>query len=284
MSKTVLITGCSTGIGKTVAVYFQAMGWNVAATMRNPENETELIELENLKCIRLDVQDEDSIEKAIAETMSTFGAIDVVVNNAGYGTIGPFEAASNEQIYRQFDTNVFGVMNVTRAILPYFREKRQGTIINIASLGGRMTFPLYSLYHASKWAIEGFSESLQFEVRPFNIRIKIIEPGSTRTDFFGRSQEVIVKKGLVAYDSYVNTVVPNLQKSGANAPEPDGVAATVYRAASDNSWKLRYQAGSGAALFMFLRRILPTRFLNSILRKVLEKKEDRLKKYAGESS
>ena len=284
MSKTVLITGCSTGIGKTVAVYFQAMGWNVAATMRNPENETELIELENLKCIRLDVQDEDSIEKAIAETMSAFGAIDVVVNNAGYGTIGPFEAASNEQIYRQFDTNVFGVMNVTRAILPYFREKRQGTIINIASLGGRMTFPLYSLYHASKWAIEGFSESLQFEVRPFNIRIKIIEPGSTRTDFFGRSQEVIVKKGLVAYDSYVNTVVPNLQKSGANAPEPDGVAATVYRAASDNSWKLRYQAGSGAALFMFLRRILPTRFLNSILRKVLEKKEDRLKKYAGESS
>lgn len=284
MSKTVLITGCSTGIGKTVAVYFQAMGWNVAATMRNPENETELTELENLKCIRLDVQDEDSIGKAIAEAMSAFGSIDVIVNNAGFGTVGPFEAASNEQIYRQFDTNVFGVMNVTRAILPYFREKKQGVIINIASVGGRMTFPLYSLYHATKWAVEGFSESLQFELRPFNIRVKIIEPRSTRTDFWGRSQEVVVKKGFDVYDTYVNTVVPNLQKAGAYAPEPDGVAATVYRAANDTSWRLRYQAGSGAALYMFLRRILPTRLMNAILRRALEKKEDRLKKYTGESS
>lgn len=282
MSKTVLITGCSTGIGKTVAAYFQAMGWNVAATMRNPENETELIELENLKCIRLDVQDEDSIEKAIAETMTAFGAIDVIVNNAGYGTIGPFEAASNEQIYRQFDTNVFGVMNVTRAILPYFRERRDGLIINIASAGGRMTWPLYSLYHATKWAIEGFSESLQFELRPFNIRVKIIEPGSTKTDFWGRSQEVVVKKGLDAYESYVNTVVPNLQKSGAHAPEPDGVAATVYRAATDGSWKLRYQATTGAAVSLFLRRIIPERLFNAIVRRFTERKEDRLKKYTGE--
>ncbi|HMJ71342.1 MAG TPA: SDR family oxidoreductase [Cyclobacteriaceae bacterium] len=283
MSKTVLITGCSTGIGKTVAAYFQAMGWNVAATMRNPENETELTELENLKCIRLDVQDEESIAKAIDEAMIAFGNIDVVVNNAGYGTIGPFEAASNEQIYRLFDTNVFGVMNVTRAILPYFREKRQGTIINIASTGGRMTWPLYTLYHATKWAVEGFSESLQYELRPFNIRVKIIEPGSIKTDFWGRSQEVVVKKGLDAYESYVNTVVPNLQKSGANAPEPEVVASTVYRAATDNSWQLRYQSGNGAGIFMFLRRIVPTRIFNAILRRVVERREDRLRKYAGES-
>lgn len=283
MGKTVLITGSSTGIGKSVAAYFQAMGWNVAATMRSPENETELIELENLKCIRLDVQDEDSIAKAINETMTAFGSIDVVVNNAGYGTIGPFEAASNEQIYRQFDTNVFGVMNVTRAILPYFRERRQGIIINIASAGGRMTWPLYSLYHGTKWAVEGFSESLQFELRPFNIRIKIIEPGSTKTDFFGRSQEVMVKKGLDVYETYVNTVVPNLQKSGANAPEADVVASTVYKAATDNSWKLRYQTTTGGAMSMFLRRILPTRWFNGIVRRVVERKEDRLKKYAGSS-
>jgi short-subunit dehydrogenase len=283
MSKTVLITGCSTGIGKTVAAYFQAMGWNVAATMRKPGNETELIELENIKCIRLDVQDEDSIAKAINETIAAFGSIDVVVNNAGYGTIGPFEAASNEQVYRQFDTNVFGVMNVTRAILPYFRERRQGIIINIASTGGRMTWPLYTLYHATKWAVEGFSESLQYELRPFNIRVKIIEPGSIKTDFWGRSQEVVVKKGLDVYEGYVNTVVPNLQKSGANAPEPDVVASTVYRAATDNSWQLRYQSGSGTAFTMFLRRVIPTRWFNSIVRRVAEKKEDRLRKYAGES-
>lgn len=284
MGKTVLITGCSTGIGKSVAAYFQAMGWNVAATMRHPENETELIELENLKCIRLDVQDEDSIRTAIKQTMDAFGAIDVIVNNAGYGTLGPFEAASKEQIYRQFDINVFGVMNVTRAILPYFREKREGIIINIASAGGRMTWPLYSLYHATKWAIEGFSESLQYELRPFNIRVKIIEPGSTKTDFWGRSQEVFVKRGLDAYEAYVNTVVPNLQKHGALAPEPDVVASTVYRAANDGSWKLRYQTTGGAAMSMFFRRMLPTRLFNAIVRRVVERKEDRLRKYTGESS
>jgi NAD(P)-dependent dehydrogenase (short-subunit alcohol dehydrogenase family) len=282
MSKTVLITGCSSGIGKTIAAYFQAMGWNVAATMRAPEKETELTELENLKCMRLDVQDEDTIRKAIDETLDAFGSIDVIVNNAGYGIVGPFEAATNEQIYRQFDTNLFGVMNVTRAILPYFREKRDGIIINIASAGGRMTWPLNTLYHATKWGLEGFSEGLQYELRPFNIKVKIIEPGSIKTDFFGRSQDIAARKGLDAYEAYVNTVVPNIQKQGANAPEPDVVASTVYRAATDNSWRLRYQSGAGAKFSMLLRRILPTGWFNAAVRKVVEKKEDRLKKYAGE--
>jgi len=282
MSKTVLITGCSSGIGKTVAAWFQAKGWNVAATMRSPEKETELIELENLKCIRLDVQDEETIKKAIDETIASFGGIDVIVNNAGYGIIGPFEAASNEQIYRQFDTNLFGVMNVTRAILPYFRDKRDGIIINIASAGGRMTWPLNTLYHATKWGLEGFSEGLQYELRPFNIKVKIIEPGAIKTDFFGRSQDIAVKKGLDAYEQYVNTVVPNLQKQGANAPEPDVVAVAVYRAATDNSWRLRYQTGAGATFSMLLRRIMPTRWFNAVVGKVVEKKEDRLRKYAGE--
>lgn len=283
MNKTVLVTGSSSGIGKSIAAYFQAMGWNVAATMRTPENETELNELENLKCIRLDVTNESSIKAAIDQTIQAFGGIDVIVNNAGYGSIGPFEAASPQQIQQQFDTNVFGLMNVTRAILPYFRGKRNGIIINIASVGGRMTWPLYTLYHATKWAIEGFSESLRYELRPFNIRVKIIEPGPIKTDFWGRSQEVLVKKDLDVYEEYVNTVVPNLQKSGAHAPEPDVVASTVYNAANDNSWQLRYQSGNGASLFMFFRRILPTRLFNYSVRKVVEKKEDRLKKYAGEA-
>ncbi|MEI9918097.1 MAG: SDR family oxidoreductase [Bacteroidota bacterium] len=282
MTKTILITGSSTGIGKTIAAYFQAMGWNVAATMRDPGKETELTELENIKCIRLDVTDEASIQSAIEETITTFGGIDVIVNNAGYGTLGPFEAASKEQIQRQFDTNVFGLMNVTRAILPYFRSKRSGTIINIASVGGRMTWPLYTLYHGTKWAVEGFSESLQYELRPFNIRIKIIEPGSIKTDFWGRSQEVVFKRGLDVYEEYVNIVVPNLQKSGANAPEADVVASAVYKAATDNSWRLRYSI-AGAKWTLFLRRIIPTRWFNAAVRRAVEKKEDRLKKYAGES-
>lgn len=281
--KTVLITGSSTGIGKATAAWFQAMGWNVAATMRSPEKETELIELENVKCFRLDVLDEVSIANAIGDTIAAFGGIDVVVNNAGYGAVGPFEAASVDQIKKQFDTNVFGVMNVTRAILPYFRHKRAGTIINISSAGGRMTWPLYSLYHGTKFAIEGFSESLQYELRPFNIRIKIVEPGSTKSDFWGRSQDVIFKKGLDVYESYVNTVAPNLQKAGARAPEADTVAAVIFKAAADRSWRMRYRAGLGSKTFLFFHTLMPTRWFNALVRLVVEKKEDRLKKYASEA-
>lgn len=278
-NKTVLITGCSTGIGKVTAAHFQAYGWNVAATMRRPELETELTELENVKCIALDVRDENSIRNAINETMSAFGGIDVVVNNAGFGILGAFEASTPESIRNQFDTNVFGVMNVTRAILPYFREKRKGVIINVASTGGRMTWPLASLYHGTKWAVEGFSESLRYELRPFGIKVKIVEPGAIRTDFHGRSQEFAQKEGLVAYDEYVNRVMPNIQEQGAKAPEPDVVAEAIYKAANDGSNRIRYQAGSGAGAFMFLRRVLPTRFFNWMVRRVVEQSKDRLKRY-----
>lgn len=281
--KTVLITGCSTGIGKAAAAYFQAYGWNVAATMRKPELETELTELEDLKCIALDVQDEKSIQRAFDETIAAFGGIDVIVNNAGYGLLGAFEATSDEKIRKQFDTNVFGLMNVTRAILPYFREKKSGVIINIASTGGRMTWPLASLYHGTKWAVEGFSESLNYELRPFGIKVKIIEPGAIRTDFHGRSQDFAEKVGLFVYDEYVNRVMPNIQEAGANAPGPEVVAEVIYKAANDTSNRLRYQAGSGAGFFMFLRRILPTRMFNGIVQKVTEKKKDRLKQYREEA-
>lgn len=282
MSKTVLITGSSSGIGKTTAAWFQAMGWKVAATMRKPELETELNQLENVTCIPLDVLDSKSIDRAIQETITTFGSIDVVVNNAGYGLIGPFEATSDEQIRKQFDTNVYGLMNVTRAILPHFRERKSGTIINVASAGGRMTWPLYSLYHGTKWAVEGYSESLQYELRPFNIRVKIIEPGAIQTDFYGRSMEVGQQKGLDVYEEYVNRVVPNLQQAGADAPGPEMVAEVIYKAATDNSWKLRYTAGRGAGYILFLRRIIPTRWFNGLVRTMTERRQDRLKKYAKE--
>jgi NAD(P)-dependent dehydrogenase (short-subunit alcohol dehydrogenase family) len=281
--KTVLITGSSTGIGRATAEYFQAMNWNVAATMRKPELEAELVKLDNLRCLRLDVLDETSIREAITETIFVFGSVDVIVNNAGYGVIGPFEATTQEQIKRQFDTNVFGVMNVTRAILPYFRERRNGVIINVASAGGRMTWPLYSLYHGTKWALEGFTESLQYELRPFNIRMKIIEPGSIQTDFHGRSQDVAMTKGFEDYEEYVNRVLHNIQKSGAEAPGPEVVAFKVYRAATDGSWQLRYQAGRAGGLVMFLRRILPTRVFNGIVRMVTERRADRLKHYRAEA-
>lgn len=255
MSKTILITGASSGIGKATAQYFQKQGWNVAATMRTPEKAGDWAAHPSTLCPRLDVLDQTSIARAISETIARFGAIDAICNNAGYGLVGPFEAATGEQIERQFKTNIFGVMNVTREIIPYFRERGAGVIINVASMGGRITFPLYSLYHGTKWAVEGFSESLQYELQPFNIRVKIIEPGPIKTDFYDRSMDLISKPGLTAYDSYIAKAMPNMQKAGETAPGGEAVAKVIYKAAMDPSWKLRYSANS--AMILLARKLLP---------------------------
>src|SRR5215813_235859 len=239
MEKVVLITGASTGIGNETAKLFQTKSWKVAATMRSPEKADDLRNIVDVECIRLDVTDPESIRSAIDETMKKFGRVDAVVNNAGYGVVGPFEAATDGQIEQLFQTNVFGVMYVCREILPIFREQKRGTIVNVASMGGRMTFPLYSLYHATKWAVEGFSEGLQYEVKDFNIKIKIIEPGPIKTDFYSRSQSIAKKEGLTAYDTFVARAVPNLQKAGETAPDGRIVAETIYDAVTDDSWKMR---------------------------------------------
>lgn len=273
MKKTVLITGASSGIGKVTALYFADRGWQVAATMRRPENEQELSSNPNITLFQLDVTDESSIQQAISSTIATYGQIDVVVNNAGYGAVGAFEAASSAQIQRQFNTNVFGLMNVVRAVLPHFRQRRQGTIINISSMGGRLTFPLYSLYHGTKWAVEGFSEALQFELNPFGIQVKLVEPGAIKTDFYDRSQELFRKEGLTAYDSYQNLVLPNLQKAGATAPGPEVVAKAIFRAATDGKKKMRYPVGSNAPALLFLRRVLPGKWFTGIVRSVVERKK-----------
>lgn len=264
MNKVVLITGASSGIGKETARLFQAKNWKVAATMRTPEKAADLKNIVDLQCIRLDVTDTDSIKTAIAETLDKFGRIDAVVNNAGYAVVGPFEAATAEQIERQFQTNVFGVMNVCREILPYFREQKRGFIVNVASVGGRMTFPLYSLYHSTKWAVEGFSESLQYELEQFNIRIKIIEPGPIRTDFYDRSQEIAVKESLTAYDRLVSRAVPNMNRSGEAAPDGAVVAQTIYDAVTDGSKRLRY--GVNTRGIFAARRLLPDAVFSRLIK------------------
>ena len=255
MDKVILVTGASSGIGKETVKLFQTKNWKVAATMRKPEDHEDLQRIADVECFRLDVTDVESIKSAITQTLDKFGRIDAIVNNAGYGLVGAFEAASPEQIERQFQTNVFGLMNVCREILPYFREQQKGTIVNIASMGGRITFPLYSLYHGTKWAVEGFSESLQYEVRPFNIKVKIVEPGAIKTDFYDRSQDLTTREGLTAYDSFVEKVMPNMQKAGENAPDGSLVAEVIYNAITDGSWKMRYTANSW--LVLTLRKILP---------------------------
>lgn len=237
--------------------------------MRNPEKAEALQNIADIECIRLDVTDADSIRSAIAETLEKFGRIDAVVNNAGYGLTGPFEAASRDQIERQFQTNVFGLMNVCREILPYFRERKKGTIVNVASVGGRITFPFYSLYNSTKWAVEGFSESLQYELEQFNIRVKIIEPGPIKTDFYDRSRDVSQKEGLTAYDYIYEKAEANMQKAGAEAPDGSVVAQTIYDAVTDGSRRLRY--GVNTKGILAARKVLPDGLFFSIIRNIILK-------------
>lgn len=267
MEKVVLITGASTGIGLETAKLFQTKNWKVAATMRNPESAPDLNNVVDLVSLRLDVTDVQSIKSAIAETLERFGRLDAVVNNAGYAVVGPFEATSPEQVEKQFQTNVFGVMNVCREVLPYFREQKRGVIVNVASVGGRMTFPLYSVYHSTKWAVEGFSESMQYELDQFNIRMKIVEPGPIKTDFYTRSQSLAVKEGLTAYDHFAAKALPNLQNAGDSAPDGRIVAQTIYDAATDGTKRLRY--GVNTKGMLVARRLLPFRMFYSIIKNVI---------------
>lgn len=186
---TIFITGASSGIGRATAKHFAERGWNVVATMRSPEQETEFITLDNVLVLKLDVEKETTIQTALAEAIERFGTIDVLLNNAGYGTMGLIEAATEEQIRRQFEVNVFGLIRMTKAMLPHFRSNQKGMLINISSMGGKVTFPTMSLYHSSKFAVEGFSESVSYELASQNIKVKLIEPGAIHTDFGGRSME-----------------------------------------------------------------------------------------------
>ncbi len=271
MKKTVLITGSSTGIGRAAVIYFQHKGWNVIATMRSPQKENELNKLDNVKVITLDVTDVNSINSAITNGIEKFGRIDAIVNNAGYGLTGPFEGTSEEQIKKQFETNVFGLMRVVRAILPHFRKNKSGKIINISSMGGRIVFPYYSLYHATKWAVEGFSESLRFEVEPFGIQIKVIEPGAIKTDFYERSRDSSLDSSPNDYQSLAQIGFKNMDNEGANGSSPESVAEVIYKAATDESTKLRFPIGKNAGMLLLFRRLASDSFFAKVVKSVVFK-------------
>ena len=245
MKKTVLITGASSGFGKVAAKLFHTNDWNVVATMRSPEKETELSTLSNVFISKLDVTDKLSIQNAIKEGIKKFGKIDVLVNNAGYGALGALEAATEEQVKQQFDVNLFGLIEVTKAVLPGMRQQKSGVIINVSSVGGRITFPFSSLYHATKFAVEGLTESLQYELNPLGIRLKIVEPGGYKTEFAGRSMTLFSTDGLDEYGPAFNKFMGMLDHwpMSENISE---VADAIYQAATDGTEKLRYPVGHDA--------------------------------------
>jgi NAD(P)-dependent dehydrogenase (short-subunit alcohol dehydrogenase family) len=245
MCKTILITGASTGFGKSAAQLFAAQGWNVIATMRTPSAGAELAALDNVLVTRLDVQDRDSIQQAIAAGIARFGAIDVLVNNAGFGLFGIFETTSREKIQEQFDVNVFGVMDVTRAILPHFRQKKAGVIINVSSGAGVFGLPMISLYNASKFALEGFSESLSYELMSQGIVVKIVEPGGVVSTGFGArsAAEAGHAPPPADYERFVGGALKVFEGLRATRlATSEEVAQVIFDAATDGSDRLRYVA------------------------------------------
>jgi NAD(P)-dependent dehydrogenase (short-subunit alcohol dehydrogenase family) len=257
MKKTVLITGTSSGFGKATARHFAKQGWNVIATMRQPEVEQELTGLTDVLVNRLDVEDNQSITESIQAGIERFGQIDALINNAGFGLFGLFEATPPEKIQEQFGVNVFGVMNVTRALLPHFRKNKRGLILNVSSGAGVFTLPMISLYCASKFALEGFSESLSYELASQNIIVKIIEPGGVLSTNFGKRSgaEAARNAALKDYDAFVadtSAVFAGLR--AARLATEEDVAKVIFEAATDGTDQLRYLATTDIAPLVKARR------------------------------
>jgi NAD(P)-dependent dehydrogenase (short-subunit alcohol dehydrogenase family) len=249
MNKTIFITGASSGIGKAAAKLFAAKGWNVIATMRKPENETELTLLDNVKLLPLDVTSVEQI-KDIAQQVLALGPVDVVFNNAGYSLLGPLEATTDEQLVRQMETNFLGVVRVTQAFIPAFRARREGLFITTSSSAGLMAFPVSSMYDASKWALEGWSESLSFELSEFGVGIKNIEPGLVATDIGEKSVQVTHP----AYEELTGKFFAAISAPSSTVSTSEQIAEVVYEAATDGKATLRYVCGEDAKAW-YARRL-----------------------------
>jgi NAD(P)-dependent dehydrogenase (short-subunit alcohol dehydrogenase family) len=238
---TILITGCSSGYGIETARYFLSRQWNVIATMRTPREDI-LPLAQNLRILPLDVTDEDSI----AATINAAGTIDVLVNNAGIGVVGAFEATPMSHIRKVFDTNTFGVMAMTQAVIPQMRERRSGVIVNVTSSATLAPMPLAAAYTASKQAIQGFTGSLAHELGHFNIRAKLVEPGYAPTTNFAQNTSVRVEDLIPeAYAGFAAPIFAEFARPAMTTKEID-VAEVVWRAVHDNTGKLRFPAGSDA--------------------------------------
>lgn len=222
--------------------------------MRNPDQAGDLAELSSVAVTRLDVLDRASVNAAVQGAVDRFGGIDVLVNNAGYAVLGPLEALPQASVERVFATNVLGLILTTRAVLPHMREQGHGTVVNVSSVVGRTTLPLGSVYDATKFAVEGLSEALRFELDAIGVRVKLVEPGLIDTDFATRSMEFHDGGAeLQAYNSVVAAVARAASRMAADAEPAAVVAETIWQAATDGSPRLRYPAGETATRMLSQR-------------------------------
>lgn len=239
--KTVLITGCSSGYGLEIARHFLAQGWNVVATMRTPREDV-LPRSDRLRVVALDV----TRPASIAAALEAAGPIDVLVNNAGIGVVGAFEATPMATVRDVFETNTFGVMAMTQAVLPQFRSRKSGVVVNVTSSVTLTPMPLAAVYTGSKMAIEGFTASLALELETFDVRVKLVEPGYCPTTRFaangGERMEGLIPE---AYAAFAQPIFAAFARPAA-VTTPADVAKMVWRAANDSSGKLRFPAGPDA--------------------------------------
>ncbi|MBV9175962.1 MAG: SDR family oxidoreductase [Nitrososphaeraceae archaeon] len=271
--KVAIVTGSSSGIGYETSILLSKNGFHTYAAVRNLDKSKSLIDIAKkddllIDVVELDVSNDKSVKDAINRVLSENKRIDVVVNNAGYALVGSFEDLSMDEIKSQFETNFFGAIRVIQAVLPTMRNQRNGRIVNVSSMGGRIAIPLDSAYHGTKFALEGLSESLQYEVEQFGIKIIIIEPGAIKSNFFNNLK--MASKAQRPDSPYIQM----MQKLNAgfsfmleNAPHPVEVAKVILAAASSEDPQLRYTVGDDAAMIVQAKRTMSDREFGNLMRK-----------------
>ena len=264
ISKAVLVTGCSTGIGRATAERLAGKGWTVYASARRPEAIAPL-EAKGCRVLALDVCDEASMRAAVETVERAHGAVGVLVNNAGYGSEGPVEEVPMAEVRRQFETNVFGLLHLTKMVLPGMRRQGWGKIVNLSSMGGRMTLPGGGIYHATKHAVESLSDALRFEVKGLGIDVILIEPGMIKTEFNATAMDRVSAADRIAdYDAFRASLMKNLQDATDGmmsklAGTAEQVAATIEKAITAARPKARYPVTMHARMFMGARKWLGAR-------------------------
>jgi NAD(P)-dependent dehydrogenase (short-subunit alcohol dehydrogenase family) len=272
-SKAVLITGCSSGIGRATALRLAGAGWTVYATARRPESLSEL-HAAGCRTLALDVTDEQSMQAVVAEIERTEGAVGVLINNAGYSQSGAIETVPLEAVRRQFETNVFGLVRLTQLVLPKMRAQRWGKIVNIGSMGGRLSFPGGGHYHATKHALEAISDALRFELRGFGIDVILLEPGLITTEFGEAATASMADVELTGDDPYAtfNTTVGAVTKGAYDGPMkllgggPDRVAKVIERALKRRHPPARITITPSAKVTIAMRRVMPDRLWDAAMR------------------
>jgi NAD(P)-dependent dehydrogenase (short-subunit alcohol dehydrogenase family) len=262
-STVVLITGVSSGIGRAAAEKFAKRGCRVFGTVRSI---AKTAPLSGVELVEMDVRDDASVRRGIESIIDQTGRIDVLVNSAGMNMFGAVEETATSEAASVFDTNVFGILRTTQAVLPHMRAQRSGRIVNVSSVLGFLPAPYMGLYSASKHAVEGLSEALDHEVRQFGIRVALVEPAYTRTNLEANSSWARSK--IAAYDLERDLVSHQVARSVNGAPEPDGVADTIIEAAL-GTWRMRRTPAGQASMLSKLRRFMPAGPVDASLRKTL---------------